>query len=128
MELFGSALVPDFQEVYGLRLTEVVHSWDPAEVLLLIAGLHHSPSRYAARLQGYEGGKAWTDQDYLNFDMRNAVEALRTMQASQGRKKSTYREWEDFPGRAGLKRRERAARFAAYRKMAAENGGRVELE
>lgn len=105
-----------------------MREWEPAEVLLLIAGLHHSGSRYSARLQGYEGGKSWTDQDFINLDLRNATEAVRTMQASQGKKKATYREWDDFPGRAALKRRERAARFAGYRKMAAEHGGRMELE
>lgn len=97
------------------------------EVALLIAGLPRN-SRYAARIQGYDGGRGWTDQDFLNYDLRNSIEALRVMYASQGKKKAKFREWEDFPGRKTIKRRERRARFAQYRQMAARNGGRLEIE
>ncbi len=93
---------------------------------LLIAGLPQE-SRYAARIQGYDGGRGWTDQDFLRLDLRNAVEALRVMYASQGKKKAKYREWDSFPGQRALKRRERAKRFDSYRKMLSDNRGRVEL-
>ncbi|RAV34258.1 hypothetical protein [Corynebacterium heidelbergense] len=100
--------------------------WHPAEVLLLIAGLPAS-SRYAARIQGYAGGRGWTDQDYLLFDLRNGVEALRVMYASQGKgKRPKFREWHDYPGRVAQKRRERAKRFAQLRSLAGDDG-RAEL-
>ena len=31
--------MPDFQQFYSLRLSDVVLEWDPAEVLLLVQGL-----------------------------------------------------------------------------------------
>lgn len=101
LEKHGSVLVPDFQQHYGLRLVEVVQTWHPVEVVLLIAGLPPT-SRYAARAAGEETGAGWDTQDWLLMDLRNSTEALRATVVSlaSGKKKSTFRPWEHYPGKA----------------------------
>lgn len=126
MERFGTALVPDFQEFYGLRLVQVVQEWDPEEVCLLISGLPQD-SRLAARLDGYEGGKGWSDKDYLQLDIRNALEAVRFMKASEGKKTPEFRQWEHHPGYGAEKRRQRRSRRDRLRALAGTSG-RAELE
>lgn len=126
MERFGTALVPDFQEFYGLRLVQVVQEWEPEEACLLISGLPQD-SRLAAKLQGYDGGKGWTDKDYLQLDVRNAVEAVRFMKASEGEKKPEFRQWEHHPGYVAAKRRERRSRRDRLRALAG-NAGHAKLE
>lgn len=113
--------MPDFQEIYGLRLVQVAQEWEPEEVCLLIAGLPQD-SRLAARLQGYAGGKGWTDKDYLQLDLRNAIEALRFMRASEGKKKPDFREWEHHPGFEVQKRRQRRSRRDRLRALAGSGG------
>lgn len=99
MERYASALVPDFAQFYGLRLTQVVADYHPAETVLLISGLPGT-SRYAARLAGEDTGTAWNTQQWLALDTRNAIEALRVTVASMAapKKKQRYREWEHYPG------------------------------
>lgn len=116
--------MPDFQEHYGLRLTEIVGEWPAAEVLLLIRGLPAS-SRLSARMAGDESGAGWSQADWLALDVRNAVEALRVMQANQGKKKTgkkvEFRTWDQYPGAAEQKRRETRKKLDKLRKSA---GGR----
>lgn len=103
--------MPDFAEVYHLRLTEVVETWDPVEAVLLVHGLP-ATSRYAARLAGDPVGHGWDVVDWLALDTRNAVEGLRAtvVAIASGKKgKAHFREWTDYPGREAqrIKRRER---------------------
>lgn len=116
MEDYGSALLPDFRQYYGLSLVEVVTSWDPLEVLLLINGLPLS-SRYAARVVGEPHGAGWDRTDWLALDTRNAVEALRAtvvgIASGKKGKKDTFSRWDSYPGRDAmekLKQRKRVAR------------------
>ncbi|MDK8450994.1 hypothetical protein [Corynebacterium mastitidis] len=111
--------MPDFQEHYGLRLSQVALDWHPVEVLLLIAGLPPT-SRYAARLMGEEAGRGWSEAHWLLFDLRNAVEAMRAMKVAEGKKKRKpdFREWKHYPGAAAEKRRKLEKKRAAWRKMA----------
>lgn len=97
---YASALVPDFQEVYGLRLTQAVDSMHPVEVVLLIAGLPDN-SRYAARLMGEERGVGWSIQDWLALDTRNALEGLRAtvVNMAAGKDRKAFREWDHYPGK-----------------------------
>lgn len=120
--------MPDFQEIYGLRLTQVVREWEPVEVALLIAGLP-ADSRYIARLQGYTDGKGWTDQDWLNLDVRNSVEALRVMNAKQGKNSSKvkFQEWEHHPGKKQRKRLETRAKFDGLKNSVKRAGGQLHL-
>lgn len=97
---YGSALVPDFMEFYGLRLVEAVDTMHPVEVVLLIAGLP-SRSRYAARLAGEEHGTGWDLQDWLSLDLRNSLEGLRAtvVNMAAGKDKDSFREWTHYPGK-----------------------------
>lgn len=116
-------MIPDFAETYGLRLTEVVETWSPAEAVALIQGLAVSASRYAARLQGYNEGKGWTDRDYLALDHRNSTEGLRAMLAGIGSKgsKDVFRKWKTYSGAKSEQRRRQRGKLAGYRKLAGRN-------
>lgn len=124
MARHGTALIADFAEVYGLRLTTVVEEWSPVEVVSLIAGLTTTRSRYAAELQGYEAGRSWNDTDFLALDSRNAVEGLRaTLVGVVSRKKrDVFREWNDYPGKAVQAAKRTAAKIAGYRKLTSGKG------
>lgn len=113
-------MIPDFAEVYHLRLTDVVDTWAPAEVVALLQGLATTNSRYAARLQGYEDGKGWTDRDYLALDHRNSTEGLRAMIAGLGSKgsKDTFRRWTTYSGQKAAKRKRQTDKIAGYRRLA----------
>lgn len=113
-------MIPDFADTYGLRLTEVVETWTPAEAVALVQGLAYVDSRYAARLQGYAEGKGWTDRDYLALDHRNATEGLRAMLAGIGSKgsKDTFRRWKLFSGEKAATRSRQKSKIAGYRKLA----------
>lgn len=123
IEEYGSALVPDFQEHYGLRLVEVAREWEPAEVVLLIAGLP-GRSRYARRLMGEKTGVGWDEQDWLMFDVRNALEAIRAMLVAMGdkKKKNDFREWDNYPGKQQQKRKKAAAKLDKFRLLAGKGG------
>lgn len=112
--------MPDFQQHYGLRLTQIVETWPAAEVLLLIDGLPED-SRYAARIAGERYGRGWSTVEFLLLDLRNAQEALRVMTANKGRKKGSkaepFREWTHYPGASETSRRRKTSKMAAYRKM-----------
>lgn len=86
-------------EFYGLRLTEAVLTYDPVEVVLLVAGLP-ARSRYAARLEGEPHGTGWAVQDWLNLDTRNTLEGLRAtvVNMAAGKDKRPFREWTHYPG------------------------------
>ena len=111
--------MPDFQEVYGLRLTEVVRTWEPVEVVLLIAGLPGT-SRYAARLAGEENGRGWELANWLALDMRNALEGLRATVVSMasGKDKNTFREWNNYPGYNAMQTRKHKSTLARLESMA----------
>lgn len=115
MEDYGSALLPDFRQYYGLSLVEVVTSWDPLEVLLLINGLPSS-SRYAARVVGEPYGAGWDRTDWLALDTRNAVEALRAtvvgIASGKRGKKDTFRRWDSYPGREAMEKLEQRKKVA----------------
>lgn len=117
-------MIADFAEVYGLRLTDVVDNWSPAEAIALIAGLSKTRSRYAAKVQGHEQGMSWTDRDYLALDARNAVEGLRAtvVSALTQKKKDIFREWNDYPGRAVQRAKKVASMLSAYRRLAGDTG------
>lgn len=91
--------MPDFAQYYGLRLTEVVATYEPCEAILLIVGLPGT-SRYAARLGGESTGGGWDTQDWLALDTRNAIEALRATVANMaaGKAKHKFRQWDYYPG------------------------------
>lgn len=91
--------MPDFAQYYGLRLTEVVATYEPCEAILLIAGLPGT-SRYAARLGGEAVGGGWDAQDWLALDMRNSIEALRATVSNMaaGKNKHKLRPWNHYPG------------------------------
>ena len=120
MARHGSSLIPDFAEVYHLRLTEVVETWSPAEAVALVMGLATTNSRYAARLQGYNEGKGWTDRDYLALDHRNSTEGLRAMLAGIGKKGGgdTFRRWKSYSGARAAQRQRQASKIAGYRRLA----------
>ena len=107
---YGSALVPDFMEFYGLRLTEAVLSMDPVEVVLLVSGLP-ARSRYASRLAGEEHGSGWDVKDWLALDTRNALEGLRAtvINLAAGKNKKAFREWTHYPGKGNQEKVERQA-------------------
>lgn len=132
MEKFGSALVPDFQEHYGLRLTEVLETWHPTEALLLVQGLPIN-SRFSARLSGEKTGRGWSEPEWMMLDIRNAVEALRVMRANEGRKRNDPgrvkpREWEHYPGAESLKRRKTESKVDRMRRYVKERGGKVTID
>ena len=91
--------MPDFAQYYGLRLTEVVATYEPCEAVLLISGLPGT-SRYAARLSGEEVGGGWGTSEWLALDTRNAIEALRATVANMaaGKNKHKFRPWDNYPG------------------------------
>lgn len=97
---YGSALVPDFQQFYGLRFTEVAVTWPVVEVLLLIQGLPEN-SRYAARRSGEATSAGWSTTDWVTLDIRNATEGLRAtvVSALAGKRKDVFRKWNHYPGR-----------------------------
>lgn len=117
-------MIADFAEVYGLRLTDVVREYDPAEVVALIAGLSTTRSRYGGRLQGYTTGKSWVDRDYVAIDHRNSAEGLRAtiITALDKRKKDVFREWKEYPGRAVQNAKRVASKLAAYRRLSNDTG------
>lgn len=88
-------------------------------MLVLIAGLPKD-SRYVGRLLGEESSTGWSDWQWLLFDLRNSVEALRAMRQSEGKKsgKPDYREWGHYPGAAVEKRRKRAAKIDKWKSVA----------
>ena len=102
--MYGAALVPDFQQTYGLSLVTCLESMDPVEVLLLIGGLPPT-SRYVGRLMGESTTTGWGSQEWLALDTRNSLEAIRSVitQAVGGgkassRKAGKFREWTVYPG------------------------------
>lgn len=111
--------MPDFQEVYGLRLTEVALEWPPAEVVLLIAGLP-ARSRYASRLAGEEHGSGWDLQDWLALDTRNAVEGLRAavISIADNKRRDVFREWTRYPGREAERRSKQRASLSRLGQLA----------
>lgn len=122
--------MPDFQAVYGLRLTEVIEQWEPKEVLLLIVGLQErGDTLLAGRLAGEEHGAGWSVRDWLALDSRNGVEAIRVMKANEGRKKGAkkvdFTTWEHYPGAEELKRRETRSKLDKLRRLAANGDGEV---
>lgn len=122
MELFGSALVPDFQEVYGLSLVDAVHSRHPVEVVLLISGLPVS-SRYVGRLIGERAGGGWSAQDWLALDARNILETVRCSVASalaggKAGKAGKFHEWDVYPGKEQQRRKKQNQAMAKLRAMA----------
>lgn len=121
--------MPDFAEHYGLRLVQAVGDYPAKEVLLLIYGLPAS-SRFAGRLAGEER-PGWDDALWLTLDLRNAVEALRTMKVNEGRgkggKRAEFREFDGYPGHAAAKRKKAESNLASLRKRAAEAGGSLSL-
>lgn len=94
---------------------EVVTTWDPLEVLLLINGLPPS-SRYAARVVGEPYGMGWDRTDWLALDTRNALEALRAtvvgIASGKKSKKDTFRRWDNYPGRDAMERVEQRKKVA----------------
>lgn len=120
MEHYATALVPDFAQYYGLRLTEVVATYEPCEAVLLIAGLPGT-SRYAARLSGEPEGGGWGATDWLALDTRNALEAIRATVANMasGKAKAKYREWEHYPGYAKAKGKAKVSKMDKLRSLAA---------
>ena len=115
MEDYGSALLPDFRQFYGLSLVEVVTTWDPVEVLLLINGLPAS-SRYAARMVGEPYGMGWDRTDWLALDTRNALEALRatvvSIASGKKGKKDTFKRWDSYPGKDAMDKMEQRKKVA----------------
>ena len=91
--------MPDFAQFYGLRLVDVVRTYEPCEAVLLISGLP-ATSRYAARLAGEETSAGWGTQEWLALDTRNAIEGLRATVANlaAGKAKHRFRPWEHYPG------------------------------
>ncbi|MGP5269800.1 hypothetical protein ACTXK0_05235 [Corynebacterium variabile] len=120
--------MPDFAEHYHLRLVAVVEDYTPAEALLLIYGLP-ARSRFQGRLMG-EKRPGWDDMQWLTLDLRNAVEALRTMKVNEGKKKGAkptpFREWEARPGREAEKRRAASDNLAKLRRSVRTSGGRLD--
>lgn len=116
--------MPDFQEHYGLRLVEAIREWEPAEVVLLIAGLP-ARSRYARRLQGEKTGAGWDEHDWLALDARNAIEGVRAALVAMGdkKKKNTYRPWENYPGFEAEKKRKAHAKMQRFRALAGVSKG-----
>lgn len=121
VEQYGTALVPDFQEHYGLQLSRVVLQWSPVEVLLLIRGLPET-SRYHARLAGDSSGRGWDRQDWLALDTRNALEGLRAtvVSAVSGKKRNTFRDWEHYPGREAVETQQRKSKLSKLDRMAVD--------
>ena len=129
IELFGTALVPDFAEHYHLRLAQVVEEYHPKEVLLLIYGLPTS-SRFHGRLMG-EKRPAWSDLMWLLLDTRNELEAIRVnyinANRNKGGKKAEFLEWEQTPGQVVRKRRKADQNLDRLRRSAQKAGGRVDV-
>ncbi len=107
-----------------MRLVEVVREWEPAEVVLLIAGLP-ARSRYARRLQGEKSGAGWDEHDWLALDARNAIEGVRAALVAMGdkKKKNTYRPWENYPGFEAEKKRKAHAKMQRFRALAGVSKG-----
>lgn len=124
-ERFGSALVADFQQFYGLRFTHVLVEWHPTEVFALITELPNN-ARFHARMQGEKTGMGFSPTDWMLLDMRNGVETLRVMNVMKGQKNPTqdkakreFREWKYFPGEAAQARRRSAAAVESLKKFVA---------
>ena len=119
VERFGSALVPDFQQFYGLSLLDAVDNRNPVEVVLLIAGLPET-SRYVGRLVGERTGGGWSAQDWLALDIRNILEGVRTQVtgALSGKKGVKFREWSLYPGKEQERRKRQNQAMAKLRAMA----------
>jgi hypothetical protein len=127
VQKFGSALVPDFQQFYNLRFTQVIREWGVKEVLLLIAGLPEE-SRLFARMMGEKQGQAWSKSDWVLFDLRNSVEALRVMQAnSDGKKRTSFNQYKVFPGHEVQERKQAERTLAAWRARLAAGSGVEQL-
>lgn len=116
---YGSALIPDFQEHYHLRLSEVVTAWHPVEVITLIHGLP-ARSRFFARLQGEESGEGFSATDWLALDTRNALEGLRATvtNLAAGKDKKDFRQWDTYPGAKALAEQRIAAKMESIRSLA----------
>lgn len=99
--------MPDFQQFYGLRLSDVVLERDPTEVLLLVQGLPEE-ARFHARLMG-DGGMGWSLADWVLLDLRNVAEGIRSGFAEKPRE--AFRKWDQFPGAERARRRANQARF-----------------
>lgn len=121
MALYGSALIPDFQQFYGIRLLDVLFDWHSVEVMALIDGLPPE-SRYAARIAGFEGDRGWSSVDWLVFDIRNSLELLRAAKQAKPKQKLDFHEWPDYPGKAAAKRRKAKAVVAKLTNLAAAQG------
>lgn len=120
VERFSSALVPDFQQFYGLSLVDTIHTRHPVEVLLLISGLPDN-SRYVGRYMGEAYGTGWSTQEWLALDTRNILEGLRTIVANavSGKKSAgKFREWSVYPGKEQERRRKQDKAMAKLRAMA----------
>lgn len=114
-KLFGSSLVPDFQQFYSLRYTEVLRTWTDREVLLLIAGLPEE-SRFFARLIGEPRGKSWSSTEWLLFDIRNIAEARRVVDINaHSKKKTKFTEYRNYPGHEAAKRHQATRTMSAWR-------------
>lgn len=90
---------------------EAVVNWPAVEVLLLVEGLPAS-SRYVGRHLGEDNQTGWDVTDWLLMDMRNAMESVRAMLASVGKKSAgnQFREWTNYPGREAMERAKREAK------------------
>lgn len=120
MEKFGSALVPDLMEFYGVSLVDAMQNRHPVEVLLLIQGLPEN-SRYVGRLMGEANARGWTTQEWLSLDMRNAMEGIRSAVVgflSGKRSAGKFREWSVYPGKEQERRRQQDKAMAKLRNMA----------
>lgn len=111
-----------------MRLSEVAQTWHPCEVAALIVGLPES-SRYYMRMSGENGKYQWNSTDWLLLDIRNTVEALRVMTASQGTKKGgtkpSMREWEYYPGAEAEKQKQIEQKLATWGRFAQAHGGKL---
>lgn len=120
MEKFGSALVPDFAEVYGLSLVDTIRDRHPVEVLLLIQGLPET-SRYVGRLMGEAHNRGWSTLEWLQLDQRNIMESIRAsvMGFVTGKKSAAkFHEWTVYPGKEQERRRRQDKAMDKLRSMA----------
>ena len=108
MELFGSALIPDFQREYGIDLMAEYRKMDELRLYYLITGLSGN-SLYRGRLLGEETSRGFSETDDLLLNIRNELEQLKlvTLRANGAKKSSiNFEGYKQIPGRKIIKHRQ----------------------